>query len=221
MNADFPALESPVSDAIGILFRFAEEALDTALSFHFQEAKEHYYSRLGKVDQLFANSPNEETEELRAVVKLLQEQHLFYFQYDTFKMPKPGVYPPTVEDQEQLIELMKMLAIKLGLNDCAKKIGSILYDPNGEETQDIFGGPAFVPRESCTSHHHIQMSKLAAFVAHSPPDPKVLYCEERSKKLLMLKYTFFSVGSVLRRKVRTTRKTLEQVFSLCCFSLLE
>lgn len=136
-----------------------------------------------KVDQVFADSLNEEADKARETVKLLQEQHLFQWQHATFKTSKPGVYPPTVEVLEQLVDSMKMVASKLGLSDCVQKIGSILYDPEGPESQDLFNGPAFIPLESRITNTHKQVSKLAAFFAHSPPDPKVFYRNDTSQEI--------------------------------------
>lgn len=221
-DAKFPAIGDRINSAIVTLYSFAESALDAALLHHFNESDEPYCSMLTKVDHLLATAPD--GEEARAAVRYLQRQHDFFYQHLTFEAAQPGVFPPTVEILQKLIDCMKLFANRIGLSECAKEIGSYLYDPEGEETQDIFGGSTFVPRKCCTTNDHLQMSKLAASFAHPPPDPEVVRRNKSQlvKSLLDFKICiFFSGGKISSREIWRTRKSVEQGYPLSCFLLLQ
>lgn len=172
-NAELRRMNDAISDGIITLYSAAQMDLTQGLArcFGWNLA---YDTLLDKVDELFAKHPSLVSHEVHSAIKFLQEQDKFYRQYRTFYSGH-WLKPPYVKVIERIIESMKIIAGRLGLSNCVKKIGSLLYDVNGAEMQLLRGERVVVHREnSCATNQHLELSKIALFLAHSPPDSEVL-----------------------------------------------
>lgn len=134
----------------------------------------HYYWLLGQADEFFAQS-REETDKARSAVKLLLAQEEYFVSHNTIFICVPAPLKWLVQNLEDIVDAMKDVAQQLGQHESVKKIGSVLFDPiKGAELQIITDvGLVFVDLKSCTTKQHLELAKIAAFIAHYPPKPKV------------------------------------------------